>query len=300
LVTVIQQLAVLYLFIGLGWLFGKRKPVLISHTELLSYLAVNLLLPCKVFKSFSQNFTTAYIREHYVLLLAGLGLLLLLVGIALLVSGLLTKNAYEQRVCRYSITIANYAYMGYVLAEELMGASGLTCIILFCIPFAFYTYSFGYILLTGQGKFAPRRLVNPMTVAILLGCVWGLTELPLPLVAEKVISSASACVGPLSMLLTGLTLSGFRFRELINCRLTYLLSALRLVLIPLLVFSLFSIPLLREARPYAVLMACMPCGLNTIIFPKLVGEDCTLGARLAFVSHLLSCITLPIWLTLIN
>ena len=38
----------------------------------------------------------------------------------------------------------------------------------------------------------------------------------------------------------------------------------------------------------------MPCGLNTIVFPRLVGEKCEIGAGLAFISSILSLITLPL------
>ena len=54
---ILQQLIVLYVFLSLGWLFGTKKPALREQTGLLSFLLVNLLLPCKVFLSFSTNFT---------------------------------------------------------------------------------------------------------------------------------------------------------------------------------------------------------------------------------------------------
>ena len=49
-------------------------------------------------------------------------------------------------------------------------------------------------------------------------------------------------------------------------------------------------------------MACfiyaLPCGLNTVVFPKLVGENCSVGASLAFVSNILACITIPLVMSL--
>jgi predicted permease len=50
----------------------------------------------------------------------------------------------------------------------------------------------------------------------------------------------------------------------------------------------------REVAKSAALVLAMPCGLNTIIFPKLVGEDCEIGASLACVSTILSCISIPL------
>lgn len=48
-----------------------------------------------------------------------------------------------------------------------------------------------------------------------------------------------------------------------------------------------------------IMITCMPCGLNTIVFPKMIGEDCKTGARLALISHFFSVVTLPLWLSLI-
>ena len=38
----------------------------------------------------------------------------------------------------------------------------------------------------------------------------------------------------------------------------------------------------------------MPFGLNTIVIPSAAGKDTTVAAGLAVLSHLLSCITIPI------
>ncbi len=298
MLTILEQIFVLYAFLLLGWCFGRIKKDISDHTQVLSFLLVNLFLPAKVFGSFSKNFTADYITKNYTTIFISAALLLLLVATALPVSKLLTKDSYERRVYRYSIPIANYGYMGYVLIEALYGETALTNFILFVIPFTMYTYSFGYMLLTESSSF--KKLLNPITYALLLGAVVGLIKLPIPTPVETVISSSSACVGPISMLLTGITLSQFKLGELVANKTAYIVCALRLVLLPLAVFGLFSIPGLESLRPYATIMAAMPCGLNPIVFPKLVGKDCKTGARLAFLSHLFSCITLPIWLSILN
>ncbi len=296
---IIEQLFVLYTFLLLGWGFGKFKKDLTQHTKIISFLLVNLFLPAKVFNSFSKNFTKGYITNNYTTVFISTGLLLLLVAVALGLSKLLTKEPYEQRVFRYCITLANYSYMGYALVEDIDGGRVLTNLILFCIPFAIYTYSFGYMLLTESDK-SFKKLFNPITCAIFIGAVVGLVALPIPDVVGKIVTSSSACVGPLAMLITGITLSQFSFKELVANKTAYIVCALRLVVLPLAVFGLFKLLGFTTLLPYAVLMASMPTGLNTIVFPKLVGKDCKPGARLAFLSHLFSCITLPIWLSIIQ
>jgi predicted permease len=296
---IIQQLLVLYIFLLLGFFFGKWKREQQNRTGILSFLLVNLFLPAKVFNTFSKNFTKSYITENGKTIIVSVSLLLFLVVFSLLIAKLLTKDKYEQKVYRYSLTLANYAYMGYALCESIFGESGLTDLILFCIPFAIYTYTFGYAMLTGNGK-TLKKLLNPMTGAIILGIVFGLTGLELPNVLTSVLSSSSACVAPLSMLLVGITLSAFRVRELVCDIKAYILVAIRLLVIPATVFGLCKLFSLDFVIMPAVMMSCMPCGLNTIVFPKLINEDCLTGAKLAMLSHLFSVATIPLWLTLVK
>lgn len=295
---VFEQLAVLYIFLAAGFLIGRIKKDKASHADILSVLLVNIFLPCKVFNTFSSNFTVDYFKENYVLPLAALVLLTVLAVGSRFVSKLLTKHKYEQKVYTYSFAITNYAYLGYTLIGDAISETMLAQFMFFAIPFIIYTYTVGYVLLTG-GKKPLKKLLNPITAAIVLGMISGLTGLDMPDVVGDVLSKASACVGPLSMLLTGITLSGFAMKELVADKTAYVFSALRLIVIPAAAYLICLGLKLELIAPMVLIITCMPCGLNTIVFPKLVGEDCKPGARLALITHVFSLATLPFWLSLI-
>jgi predicted permease len=74
-----EQLFVLYLFIFLGWGLGKRKKDAAEKSNVLSYLLVNLLFPCKIFLNYANHFTVSYIRQNYITLFVSTGILLVLV-----------------------------------------------------------------------------------------------------------------------------------------------------------------------------------------------------------------------------
>ena len=296
---ILKQLFILYVFIFLGWMLGKINPKQTDHTGILSFLLVNLFLPCKVFTTFSKNFTVSYITDNYKTILLSTTLLLCIVALSKLFAHAITKDEYERKVYRYSLTLSNYAYMGYALCEMLFGESGLTDLILFCIPFAIYTYSFGYAMLTGKGNMA-KKLLNPLTASIILGMAVGLSPITLPEIFTSALSTSSSCVAPVSMLLTGMTLSAFPLRSLLTDPKAYALVAVRLLGLPLMVFAVCKLLSLDSIIMPATLMACMPCGLNSIVFPKLIGEDCSSGAKLATLSHLFSVLTIPIWILRIS
>ena len=295
---VFKQLSVLYIFLIAGFLIGRIKKDKASHADILSVLLVNILLPCKVFNTFANNFSVEYFKANYILPLAALVLLSVLVVVSRFGSRLLTKHKYEQKVYMYSFAITNYAYLGYALIGSVFGDAVLAQFMLFAIPFIIYTYTVGYVLLTG-GKKPLKKLLNPITVAIVLGIIFGLTGLKVPDVIGSAVSAASACVGPLSMILTGITLSTFALKELVTDKTAYIFSAIRLLVIPAIAYTVCRGLRLELLAPMVLIITCMPCGLNTIVFPKLIGEDCKPGARLALITHVFSIATLPLWLSLI-
>ena len=295
-----SQLAILFIFILCGFVVGRIKKIPREKSSVISALLVNVFLPAKIFLNFSEQCTLDYFSTSYPTLIVSTALLLLLVLFSLGLSTLLTKERYERKVYRYSFAISNYAYLGYVFVENTLGKTALTDMILFCIPFAFYTYTFGYSLLSNQSS-SWKKLINPMTVAILFGMIFGISGLQLPNFLGKTLSYASATVGPLSMILTGLVISSFALKELLPDIKTVIFTVVRLAVIPALLFGiclvtdkLFTLP--SAVYPAAVIMGCMPCGLNTIVFPSLVGEDCRIGARFVLLTHILSLATIPLWM----
>ena len=295
---IFKQLSILYIFLLAGWLIGKLKKDKAPHADILSVLLVNILLPCKVFNTFSKNFTVSYISEKYVLIITSLIMLAVMTVCGVLIAGLLTKKKYEKKVYAYSFIIGNYGYLGYALIEYVFGQKVLTDFMLFVIPFVIFTYTAGYMMLTGSG-FSFKRLVTPSTVSIVLGIAAGLSGIYIPEVIATVTANASACVGPLSMLLTGITLSTFMAKDLLSNKTAYAVSFIRLIALPAVAFLICKVAGLDTLLPMILMVACMPCGLNTVVFPKIVGEDCTTGARLALITHTLSIVTLPLWLSLI-
>lgn len=299
-----EQLFMLYLFIFLGWLLGKLKKDVAEKGNVLSFLLVNLFFPCKLFLNYANHFTVSYIQQNYMTLFISTGILLVLVLIAQVLPRLLTRHSYERKVYSYNTSITNYAYFGYVLVEQVFGPAAMNNMMVFCIPFALYCYTFGVSMLMNR-KLSIKSLLNTITVSIALGILWGLLQLPLPGAVQTVMKNASSCVGPVSMVLVGLVLSSFSAKDLLPNGGALTFCLVRLLLVPFVVFGICKglgcmMTLPEAVYPSAVLMTCMPCGLNPVVFPRLIGQDCRLGAKLILLSSILSCVTIPLWLWIIG
>lgn len=97
------------------------------------------------------------------------------------------------------------------------------------------------------------------------------------------------------MVLAGVVIGGFDFRELVANKKVYLASLMRLIIIPM---AFVSVLLLLGANAavisFALIAFATPLGLNTIVYPAAYGGEVKTGASMAMISHTLSVITIPL------
>ena len=266
-------------------------------------MLVNVFFPAKIFLNFSTSFTVDYVKNNYISVFIGIGLLLLMLALGVGVAKLLGRTPYEKKVYVYSTAISNYAYLGYVLVGEALGDAAMNNLMTFCIPISIFCNTVGIAMLMDK-KINLKNLFQPVTVAMFVGIAWGLLGLPMPQMLNTVLKSAGACMGPVSMVLVGLVLAGFTWKQLLPSWQAWGFCLVRLIIVPAMVYGVCMligqfIPLPDAVYPSAVIMAAMPCGLNPVVYPKLIGQDCSLGAKLIPLTSILSMATIPLWLWII-
>lgn len=292
--VVFKNVAILMLFAVIGFVLAKFKKVDSKSTKFLSTLVVFVFLPATTFKSFATNFTVQYIKEKYdILIVSAIGTTVI-ATFGFFLTKLLTKDKYRRSVYTYSLTVPNTGYMGLPLVQAIFPAEVLN-FLLFILPINIYLYSIGYCSLI-KAKLSFKKLINPPLIAIALGAIFGLSGLALPDFATDFLSTASAPMGPCTMLILGMTLSEYRFGKLLKNPMNYVISFLRLFVIPAAMFFVLNLLGIKNAILPALVAYSMPCGLNTVVFPKLVDEDCETGAALALISTAFSMVSIPIML----
>ena len=264
-----QQVLILLIFCVIGYVLCKVKLANPDHSKVLSVILVYVLFPLMSFNTFSSKFTVTYIQEKGLILLVSFGLLCVVVIVSKIFSKFLGGDPYEKNVNEYSMSIGNIGYMGYPLAEAVYGTAGMLDCMMFGLPMTMYINTVGYNMLTaGKGqKSILQKIFTPSMYGILTGCLVGITGLELPQMVFKIAQMSSNCVAPISMMLTGMAISQFNIKELLCNKKVYVICAVRLALIPVLVWALVKLCGFTFALMPAVLLYAMPCGMNTIVFP---------------------------------
>ena len=134
-----------------------------------------------------------------------------------------------------------------------------------------------------------------MFISMIIGMIVGIINIPLPGFLTSAVSSLGSCMSPLAMLLTGMTVAKLDIKKTLSDKSIYLVSAIRLLIIPVIsIFILKFIPMSYGLKLCTVCSLAMPLGLNTIVVPSAYGKDTSVAAGMALVSHVASCITIPI------
>ena len=164
---------------------------------------------------------------------------------------------------------------------------------IFALPLSMYSSTHGYAMLT-KTPFKLKKIFSPVVIASIFGAILGLTGFQLPYVLDALVDKCAACMAPVCMLMVGMVISEFNLLSLLKGRNNYIVAALRLLVLPCAIAGGLRLVGLEDVVIPALMMYAMPCGMNTVVFPRLVDEDCGTGASMTLITSLLACITVPI------
>lgn len=296
-----SQTLLLFIFMLTGFLLKRGKLLPDNSAQVLSKLEMLVILPALNYKVFAANFNRSVLREMGGTMLWGLVLLSIVFALAILLSRFFAKDRNTRDIYTYSFTIPNYGYVGYALMAALYGETMLFRMMIFVLPISVFTYTIGMYLLLPYKTITWKRLLNPSFLGILLGLLVGLFEIPMPAVITQAAASASACMAPLAMILTGFVIGSRQIKTLLTDTKVYIACAFRLLILPGLALILFrTIPAPRELAIIVVVYLSMPMGLNTIVFPESAGADSSVGAKMALISNVAGLFTIPLMLSLLG
>ncbi len=316
--STLNQTAFLFAFIVIGYILGKFKIIPDNSATVLSKLENNLFVPALVMGTFINNFTVNKIGQAGKVFGISFIMILIMMPVATFISKLITKDKYEQNIFTYGLAFANFGFMGNAVVKALFPEELFLNYIIFTLPLWIMIYLWGVpaLLIGGSGEKRSlteslKSFLNPMFIAMIIGMIIGLlSTVPMPWNEEglrlpgfitSVITVSGDCMSPVAMLLTGITVSSIDMKKTFTDVKIYAATFIRLIIIPLAFLGLAKfIPFDETVFICAVCALSMPLGLNTVVIPSAYGKDTSKAAGMAVVSHLLSCLTIPLIFMLVN
>ena len=310
-IATLTPMLTLFVCIAIGFLAGKCKLIPENASKTLAKAEMWIFCPALNFMTMVRFFTIDSVGTHSINLILAIACVSLAVGIAIPLSHVFVKEKSPERgVYAYALAIANTGYMGDPIVLALFGEMGLSYYKIFTLPYVIVIYSWGISMLIpdSQGKRGfLKRLLNAPTIAMLRGMVVGISGLGahLPEFLTGSLDTLKTCMGPVAMLLAGITISKYDFIPMLKKRKVYLATALRLVVLPVigiaflfaiknLLGTIFSLNISNNVLFLAFVATATPLGLNTVVFPEAYGGNPETGASMTMISHTLCVVTIPI------
>lgn len=297
--TVAQQVLVLFLLIGIGFVLGKMHVLNQAAVKSCTDMVLLIISPCIIIQSFMRDFDAKMLGGFGIAALAALIVQLGSILIAHLVFR--DKNDARRRVLRFATVFSNSGYMAIPLQQALLGDIGVFYGASFINVFNLVLWSYGLMEMSGDKQSLSSRksifklFINPGTVGLLIGMLLFLFSVHLPNVIVITVNHLAALNTPLPMIIVGYYLSNSNLLAALKDKRSYTAIALRLLFIPLLTFGcmlLFGIkgPILVSC----VVATSAPVAAVTTMFSTKYHQDTELSVNLVSLSTLFSMITMPL------
>lgn len=289
----VQSVLFIYMLVG----FFCRKKMLfddVTRAKLTDFV-IYITLPCMVFESFHMEFSLDSLKQG--------GLSLVIATVMALAALALGKVLYirfpanERPIMEYGTLVTNSGFAGLPVVSGAYGSEGLFLGSLFIIPTRILMWSAGISLFTSGGgawDCFKKVMKNPAIIAVELGLVRMILQLPLPGFLDTAVDKLGACTSPLAMALVGAILADVAVKDVLEWKAFYLV-AVRQLLLPLL--CLAALKLLRVdalTTGISVVLSGMPIGSTTAILAQKYGADAKFASKCVFISTLTSLVTVPI------
>ena len=301
--VVTRQVVTLFLIMGVGFFLCKAGRLSKQTVSQVSFLQVNIVVPCVIFNSLRIGNDVRILRE--------LGLAALATAMCYLVTIVASTFMYRKKqadtraVFRFGVVYSNVAFIGFPLVEAVFGKDALVYAAVSLAVFTLFQWTHGVYIMGGRGKLSARAvLLSPGIIALLLGFMFFLIGFDAFDRFAGPVGSAVQFIAnmntPLALTVLGAQMAFSNYRELFASKPLYGACAIRLIAFPALA-ALTMAPLLFppfRLPPHvyitmATLCATPVAGL-TSGFSERYSRDVSSAAQLITLSTLLSAVTLPL------
>lgn len=299
--TAISQILILFIIMFVGTAAKKAKIIDESIQNSISVILMQIALPSLVLSS--TNITrNAEVLPNLIsiLIITFITYMLTILLCMLIVKGL----GFDQKTAAVFISLivfGNVGFMGYPMAKAFFGEIGVFYATASNLVFTVFLWTYGILLFNRQGKINLKKLLNLGSISTLIAILMFVFQISLPYSFQMAFDLIGKMTTPLAMILIGALIAEIDASKLVSDKKVYLMSAVRLILIPLVTaFFLKFIGFNTMVISVCTLMAAMPSGATNAIFAEQFDVEPLFASAGVFITTLLSILTLPLTLYMLT
>lgn len=291
--TVFIQVLVLFIFVVCGFISAKTKIMSTEGSKVMSNIVLYFATPCLIISSLNIKFEKDKLKGLIVCLIAYMAIQI----VSVLISKLIFRRGGEKtlRVLQFAVVFSNVGYMGIPLQKAVLGDEGVFYGSVCVAAFNIFVWTYGIVCMSGdRKKMSPKGLLfNPGIIAVTIGIMLFLFSVKLPLPIDSAVNGLASLNTPLAMMVIGFNLAGSNILAALENKRVYLVTLLRLILIPLAaMFALYFIGIRGTMLISTVIAASAPAAAVTTVFSVKYENDTDLSVNIVALTTLLSCVTM--------
>ncbi|MBE5742269.1 MAG: permease [Clostridiales bacterium] len=306
--VVVWQTVLMFLFMAIGYALFKTKKITAEGSKVIANILVYAILPAVIIKSFCKEPTVENMQNLGLSALFGLIAMIVCIVVSRVI---FPKAPLDEFACAFS----NVGFFGIPLIQSTpLGDSGVFFIAMIVAFVNIGQWTYGVMRITDKPfkeVFSPKKLLlSPFILATLVGIVFFFTGIGVKLTQIEItkklvfglIDGLSVANTPLAMLVIGCYLAQTDFKSLFTTKSVYKVCLVRLVIIPIVLFGVFSI---FAFNYYPIIMAIYiagicPVGSNVAVYAQLHGKDYSYAVKTVTLSTVLSIVSMPLFIMLAN
>lgn len=295
--VVTDQVSVLFLLAGVGFILGKKGWLDGKCASQLSQLLIYVIAPCAIINALQVAYSEKIISD----LLFGCLFLIFQYIALILVSHFSFQQEPTQRrsVLQFAQVYANNIFMGIPLLQAVLGSEATIFVVPSLVIFQMFQWTHGIRILGGHLSLK-QAIFNPGIIGVVIGLFLFFLQIRLATVPASVAGFLAGMNTPLAMIIIGVQMAQIDFHMISTHTQIYRASIIRLLFSPL-ITMLIMLPFCK-ANPNLfcglVILSATPVASVTPIFAQKYGKDTTIAACAVTLSTLLSVLTLPVFATL--
>ena len=295
--VVLEKMVMLVLLMLVGFLAAKGKWVDESFGQKASFLVANVFIVATILASVVGMEPLFSGRELVVSVVAVFILFAIGGVLGWICAKLLPLSPGDRTAAWLSVFFMNNVFIGFPVVEALFGQNALFGAALRGLPFTLLHFTLGVRGRgggLGWGRVRLREVFSPALIATLVSIVFFLGQIPFPQLVADTVQTLGGATVPLSMLIIGISLSQVPIREALTDWRAYVVSLVRLILCPLVVWGVLRLFVSGTVLGVLTVIAACPSGAMITILSLRYGVDETFATRVNFVSTVLCAGTLPL------
>ena len=296
--VLLQQMIVLFILMGIGFLCGKKKFLTDEGSKTLSWIVVNVATPAMILSA-GMNYESAIRgRQLAVGFLVAVLVYVFLIVMSFIILPLVRVPAEDRAVYRVMAIFSNIGFMGLPIIRAAYGEEAVLYGALFQFPYNFLMYTYGIAAIKGENPFkggSLKKILNVGVISSTLGIVLFVSGVHMPEVLRSSARHLSNLAAPLSMMVIGQSMIHFKFREMFEDVRLLVFSLIKLLSLPIIGVLLLRLfiddPMIINV---CYIMLATPIGSMTAMVAQQYGSNYGLASRGVALSTVLSVVTIPL------